>query len=84
MSDQFRKKLERSSFGSSAAQAARRSVSAEKGRSLVARSAEKNLRNSRTARGEVARHVHIPRCRNKTSMKLEMGRPVCAETARKP
>jgi hypothetical protein len=39
MSDQFRSKVERSSFGTQGAKAARRSVSASKAQSLVTRSA---------------------------------------------
>ncbi|MBB4665804.1 hypothetical protein BKA24_000513 [Microbacterium marinum] len=38
MSDQFRAKIERSSFGTQSAKAARRSVPSTKARSLVARS----------------------------------------------
>lgn len=38
MSEQFRGKIERSSFGTKSAQAARRTVSVEKSQSLVARS----------------------------------------------
>lgn len=38
MSDQFRAKIERSSFGTSSAKAARRSVPTEKSQSLVSRS----------------------------------------------
>jgi hypothetical protein len=38
MSDQFRAKIERSSFGTSSAKAARRTVPTEKSQSLVSRS----------------------------------------------
>lgn len=50
MSDQFHQKLERSSFGTSAAKAARRSVPAEKAHSLVARSTAKKISKNRARR----------------------------------
>ena len=51
MSEQFREKIERSSFGTAGAKAARRSVSLEKSQSLVARSmSSKQVPGSRTNR----------------------------------
>lgn len=51
MSEQFRGKIERSSFGTRSAQAARRSVPVEKSQSLVARSmTHKTMGSSRSMR----------------------------------
>lgn len=46
MSDQFRGKIERSSFGTKSARAARRSVPVEKSQSLVARSMTQRSKGS--------------------------------------
>ncbi len=50
MSDQFRGKVERSSFGTQSAKAARRSVPASKAQSLVSRSAANTI-SSKNLRG---------------------------------
>jgi len=51
MSEQFRGKIERSSFGTKGAQAARRSVPVEKSKSLVSRSmTRKGATSSRSKR----------------------------------
>lgn len=53
MSDQFRGKIERSSFGTAGAKAARRSVPADKAQSLVSRSlAAKKSTDNRSPRRE--------------------------------
>lgn len=53
MSNQFRGKIERSSFGTASAKAARRSVPASKAQSLVSRSTANLIpRNSRGREGK--------------------------------
>jgi hypothetical protein len=51
MSDRFMGQIERSSFGTAAARAARRSVSTEKSQSLVARSINKGAGSGKSYRG---------------------------------
>lgn len=64
MSDQFRAKIERSSFGTQSAKAARRSVPSTKARSLVARSMKGSTAGKfRSGGGEVSSGGCIPRCR---------------------